>query len=133
MSVRQKCHGQSTVEITLTLPLLLLIIFGMVDFTLAYTTNIFIRNAVAEGGYYASQNPGNNAGVRAQIRHELRDMDPQVTDADITITNCVIGSSGPQTEISLDYDYPVIFGLAGSGPTITLRNSTTVPQFGGCH
>jgi Flp pilus assembly protein TadG len=133
MSVRDKRHGQSVVEIMMVLPLLLLMIFGMVDFGLAYTTNIFIRNAVAEGGYYAAQNPGDTAGVRTQIRHELRDMNPPVTDADITITTCAVGSSGPQTEISLDYVYHVIFGLAGSGPTITLHNATTVPQFGGCH
>jgi Flp pilus assembly protein TadG len=117
---------------TITIPLLLLIIFGMVDFTLAYTTDIFIRNAVAEGGYYAAQHPGDLTGVRQHIQHELRDLNPAVTDADIAITTCVIGSSGPQTQIDVTYAYHVLFGLAGSGPTITLRNGTVVPQFGGC-
>jgi Flp pilus assembly protein TadG len=120
------------VEITLTLPLLFLIIFGMVDFTLAYTTDVFIRNAVAEGGYYAAQHPGDAQGVRNQITHELRDLKPAITDADIAITTCVAGTSGPQTEIEVTYTYHVLFGLAGSGPTITLRNGTVVPQFGGC-
>jgi Flp pilus assembly protein TadG len=120
------------VEITLALPLLLLIIFGMVDFTLAYTTDVFIRNAVAEGGYYAAQHPGDARGVRNQITHELRDLKPAVIDSDIAITTCVAGSSGPQTEITVTYTYHVLFGLAGSGPTITLRNGTVVPQFGGC-
>jgi Flp pilus assembly protein TadG len=133
MRPRHRSCGQSVVELTLTLPLLLLIIIGMVDFTLAYNTDVFIRNAVAQGGYYASQNPGNVQGVRDQIRHELRDLTPAVTDDDITVTTCQTGASGPQTEITVTYDYHVMFGLAGSGPTIRLHNGTIVPQFGGCH
>jgi Flp pilus assembly protein TadG len=133
MRIRHRSRGQSVVELTLTLPLLLLIIVGMVDFTLAYNTNVFIRNAVAEGGYYAAQNPGNAQGVRDQIRHELRDLQPAITDDDIGITTCEEGASGPQTEITVTYIYHVLFGLAGSGPTITLHNGTIVPQFGGCH
>jgi hypothetical protein len=132
MRPRSKTYGQSVVEMTLTVPLLLLIIFGMVDFTLAYTTDIFIRNAVAEGGYYAAQHPGDLDGVREHIIHELRDLRPVVTDDDISITTCVAGPSGSQTQIDVSYDYHVLFGLAGSGPTITLRNGTVVPQFGGC-
>ncbi|NNJ09952.1 hypothetical protein EKD04_006395 [Chloroflexales bacterium ZM16-3] len=133
MRARHRSCGQSVVELTLTLPLLLLIVFGMVDFSLAYTTDIFIRNAVAEGGYYAAQNPGDVQGVRDQIRHELRDLHPAITDGDIMITPCASGTSGPQTEITVTYTYHVLFGLAGSGPTIRLRNGTIVPQFGGCH
>lgn len=133
MDVRQKSRGQSVIEMTLTLPLLLLILIGMVDFSLAYTTDIFIRGAVAEGGYYAAQHPGDAQGVRAQITNELRELRPAISDDDITINPCVAGESGPQTEIVVSYEYHVLFGLAGSGPTIMLRNGTTVPQFGGCN
>ncbi|MEI7646416.1 MAG: TadE/TadG family type IV pilus assembly protein [Chloroflexales bacterium] len=133
MRVRHKSYGQSVVELTLTLPLLLMIIFGMVDFTLAYTTNVFIRSAVAEGGYYASQHPSDDQGIRDRIKHELSNLNPAVTDTDIAISTCVAGSSGPQTEITVTYNYHVLFGLAGTGPTITLHNGTVVPQFGGCH
>jgi Flp pilus assembly protein TadG len=132
MRITYRCSGQSVVELAMTLPLLLLIIFGMVDFTLAYSTNVALRGAVAEGGYYAAQNPGDLQGVRDHIRHELRDLSPAVNDSDITIATCASGASGPQTEITLSYEYHVIFGLAGSGPTINLRNGTVVPQFGGC-
>ena len=133
MITHHKNIGQSLVELTLVLPVLLLIIFGMVDFTLAYTTNVFIRNAVAEGGYYVSQHPDDIQGVRDRIIHELDNLNPAITNDDITITPCMSGSSGPQTAITVTYTYHVIFGLAGSGPTITLHNSTVVPQFGGCH
>ncbi|NTV63590.1 MAG: pilus assembly protein [Oscillochloris sp.] len=133
MRVRHTNCGQSVVELTITLPLLFLIIFGMVDFSLAYTTDMQIRNAVAEGGYFAAQHPGDSTGIRTQIRNELRGLNPVITDDDISVNSCVSGSSGPQTEITVTYSYHVLFGLAGSGPTITLRNGTTVPQFGGCN
>ena len=136
MVTRHKTYGQSLVELTLVLPLLMLTILGMVDFALAYNTHVFIRNAVAEGGYYASQHPGDTQGVRDRILHELDNLNPAITNNDITITTCVPGIYNPQsmqTAITVTYTYHVIFGLAGSGPTIRLSNSTTVPQFGGCH
>lgn len=128
-----RTRGQSIVEMTLIVPVLLLIIFGMVDFAMAFTTHIKIRNAVAEGGYFAAQNPGNETGIRAQIRQELSDLDPAITDADITITPCVATSTGFETEIGVAYQYQFFFGLAGNGPNVILSNDTTVPQFGGCH
>jgi hypothetical protein len=122
-----RAPGQSLVELVLLVPLLLTMILSMVDFSLAYATHVQIRNAVAEGGYYAAQNPGDLNGVRGQILHELRDLNPAITAADITITPCIAGSNGPETAIAIEYDHALIFG-----PSVTLNNATTVPQFGGC-
>jgi Flp pilus assembly protein TadG len=121
------------VELVLLLPVLLLMIFGLVDFALAFTAHTRLRNAVAEGGYYAAQNPGDVAGVRAQIRSALGATDPPLEDGDITITECVPDGDDFEVEISVSYAYPMLFGLFGAGPEVELRNSTTVPQFGGCH
>jgi Flp pilus assembly protein TadG len=133
MATTARTRGQSLVELAVVSPLLLMMILSMVDFALAFNTNIMIRNAVAEGGYYAAQNPGDDAGIRGQILHELRNLNPAVTNADITVTACVARTTGPETEIAVAYDYPLLFGLFGWGPTIELENSTTVPQFGGCN
>jgi Flp pilus assembly protein TadG len=122
-----RARGQSLVELVLFVPILLAMILSMVDFSLAYANHVRIRNAVAEGGYYAAQNPGDLNGVRGQILHELRDLNPAITAADITITPCIAGTSGPETAILVQYDHELIFG-----PNVTLNNSTTVPQFGGC-
>jgi hypothetical protein len=127
MQFRSRARGQSLVEIVLLLPILLTMILSMVDFSLAYARHVQIRNAVAEGGYYAAQNPGDLNGVRGQILHELRDLNPVLTAADITITPCIAGANGPETAIAVQYDHALIFG-----PSITLNNGTTVPQFGGC-
>lgn len=114
------------------MPLLLIMLMAMTDYALAFTTHNRLRNAVAEGAYVAAQNPGDVALVRAQIHAALDDLSPPVDDADITITQCVLVGSDYETEISLRYDRPMLFGLFGVGASVELWNSTTVPQFGAC-
>jgi hypothetical protein len=133
MPGRQLRHcGQSIIELTLFLPLLLLMIFGLVDLSLAFVTHVKIRNAVAEGGYFIAQNPDNVDGARSQIRHELRDLDPPISDAHITISGCVTSASGVERMVSVNYPYRPLFGFFGIGPELLLQNRTAVPQFGIC-
>jgi Flp pilus assembly protein TadG len=125
--------GQSLVELAVILPLLLIMLMGMADYALLYTLQTRLRNAVAEGGYVAAQNPGNEAIVRSQVRTVLQELNPPITDADITITPCVeVRSDEYETEIRVQYTRSLLFGLFGSGLAVDLEQSTTVPQFGSC-
>lgn len=124
--------GQSLIEFTFSSLVLLTLFFGIVDFSLAYSTGIKIRNAVAEGGYYASQNPGDLNGIRTQIRQELRDLDPPIADTDITIQTVCPSRDTAETEIIVSYNYELFFGLLGPVSELTLRSATTLPQMGGC-
>jgi Flp pilus assembly protein TadG len=130
--LRRPARGQSLVELAMLLPLLLMMIMAMTDFALAFTTQTRLRNAVAEGGYVAAQNPGNEDIVRAQIREALQGLNPPIEDADIAIDPCVRQSGEYNTAISVAYERPLLFGLFGAGPSVTLRDQTTVPQFGAC-
>jgi hypothetical protein len=125
-------RGQSIVELTILLPVLLMMIFGLVDLSLAFVTHVQIRNAVAEGAYFIAQNPDNAVGARGQIRHELRELEPPISDAHITISGCVAGTSGAERVISVNYPYRPLFGFFGIGPELNLQNRTAVPQFGVC-
>lgn len=127
---RARRRGQSIVEMVLLLPILLMMILGVVDFALAFTTHTRLRNAVAEGGYWAAQNPGDEDGIRAQIQTALQDLDPPVNDSDIDVDDCLLEDGEYQIEIVVRYDYPTIFGLFGAGSHIPLSNRTTLPQFG---
>jgi hypothetical protein len=128
----QRRRGQSIVEMVLLLPILLMMLIGLVDFALAFTAHTRLRNAVAEGGYWAAQNPGDLDGAHAQIVSALQALKPPVRDEDIIITPCLLVDGEYQTEISVSYDFPVLFGVFTGGPHVQLRNNTTVPQFGGC-
>ena len=49
---RQK--GQALVELALTLPLILLLVLGAMDFGRMFTTKLVLNNAAREGAYYIS-------------------------------------------------------------------------------
>src|SRR5689334_7258038 len=71
MMLYRRKQGQSVVEFALILTVLLTMLLGMVDFGLAYNSQVVIRNAVAEAGYYAIQNPRDTTGIQAAIDTEL--------------------------------------------------------------
>lgn len=47
-------HGQALVEFALVLPVLLLLVFGIIEFGRIYASNIMINNAAREGARAAS-------------------------------------------------------------------------------
>jgi Flp pilus assembly protein TadG len=131
MKYRTSHSGQSLVEFALTGTLLISLLLGIVDFGRAYYTQVRIKNAVAQGGYYAIQNPNNNSGIRSQIQQELSSLNPAVQDSDITIArNCTSGAE--QTSIEVAYQHSLLFSFIIPSATITLSSITVVPQLGGC-
>lgn len=131
----RKKQGQSLVEFAITLPLLVLLLTGAADFAMAYSTQLVIRHAVAEGGYVAAQNPDNFGLVRSKIQDELKTLDPPVNVADIVITNSNTtcnSAGGALTFIEVTYDYRLLFGIFSTTGVVELAGRTTVPQLGAC-
>jgi hypothetical protein len=89
-----------------------------------------IRNAVAEGGYYAIQHPRDTAGIEAAIDAELADR-PFIQKAQpIDIQPC-IGSSGEEkTSIEATYTHNLLFSYLVPSMQVTLKSHTVVPQLG---
>ena len=56
----QSSKGQSLVELSLTLPILLILVFGIIDFGLGMRSYISLANSVREGARFAAV--GNPAG-----------------------------------------------------------------------
>ncbi|MEN9938802.1 MAG: hypothetical protein RLZZ387_5381 [Chloroflexota bacterium] len=131
MVIRHARVGQSLVEFALTATILLTLLLGAVDFARAYTAQVAIKNAVAEAGYFAAQNPGKTSAIRQAVKTELRDFSPAVTDDHITV-QCSGISGTEQTLVRVQYDYPLLFSFLIPGAMVTLRSETTVPQMGGC-
>src|ERR1700712_3357592 len=105
MMVHRRRPGQSLVEFALIATLLLTLLLGLVDFALAYYSQVVIKNAVAEGGYYAIQHPNDEAGVEAAIDKELLNR-PFITKVDSTYTPCVDDSAGgKKTTIQVTYTH----------------------------
>jgi Flp pilus assembly protein TadG len=128
--MRNRQAGQSLVEMALLSTLLVSLLLGAVDFARAYQAQVAIKNAIAEAGYFAAQNPGDDAGIRRSVKAELSGFEPAIEDGDILIDRCPGGAE--QTTVRLQYDYQLLFSFVVPGAVVTLGSETTVPQMGGC-
>lgn len=134
-------RGQSLVELSLTLPILLILVFGIIDFGLGMRSYISLTNSVREGARFASV--GNPAGVPSDCDGvtndtvygrlcvvtgglDLNELAPSVTYPD------GIGP-GNSVVVAANYDYHFItplgdlldFFSGGSFPTIISLSSST--------
>jgi Flp pilus assembly protein TadG len=124
-------RGQSLIEFMLVVTLVVTLLLGVVDFALAYYKQVAIKNAVAEGGYYAIQHPDDQDGAMNQIKQELASFDPPVQDSDIVIA-CTGASGAEKTTIRVTYRHALMFNWIVPGARVTLGDTTAVPQIGGC-
>jgi hypothetical protein len=69
---RRGRKGQSLVELALTLPLLVLIMFGVLDMGRAFFALITIHNAAREGARYATLNRSHLYNIESIARDEAR-------------------------------------------------------------
>jgi Flp pilus assembly protein TadG len=117
------------VEFALLLPLLLLLIFGIIDFGRALNAQITLTEAAREGarleavGQYADVTPGTIAAASGL----------NLAPANVTITNACPADAGPGANAvitvtySFSYDTPIgaIAGLFGSNFSSPMSMSAT--------
>ena len=119
--------GQALVEFALLATLVITLLLGIVDFGRAYYTQVQIKNAVGDAGYFVVQNPQNRTGTKAAIKRQLGNLSPALTNSDITIT-CSSGT----TKIKVSYQYNLLFSWVVPSAHVTLGDETYVPQVDGC-
>ncbi|MEP7190065.1 MAG: TadE/TadG family type IV pilus assembly protein [Roseiflexaceae bacterium] len=127
----QSRRGQSLVEFALIATVLLTMLLGMVDFAFAYYSQIVIKNAVAEGGYYAIQHPRDTAGIEAAIDTELANRSFIEKVGPPTIIPCGTDGVGTKkTTIRVTYIHHLLFSYLVPSMQVTLTSQTEVPQLG---
>jgi Flp pilus assembly protein TadG len=138
MMMKSLRRGQSLVEFALIGSLLIVMLLGTVDFARASYNQVIIRGAVAEGAYVMAQNPSNRAAAEERIWLELETLDDVTARTTITWTpdpwsprQCNDGERDTTT-LEVAYRHQFWFASVLPQPEITLRSSSTVPQFGGC-
>lgn len=68
-------QGQATVEFALTVPLILMLLLGALDFGRALTAHVTVSNAAREGLRYAARAPSPTADVAAVVRARSAPLD----------------------------------------------------------
>ena len=138
----QKSHGQSLVEVALTLPLLLLLIFTFLDLGRAVYYYSAIGNAVREGARFASVTPLDltDSDDQDEVKAVVQNYSIAVAiDSDL-ITFPTPEDPDPSDSVPFDpNDYvtvkatlefapvtPFLAQILGSGNTISLSSESTM-------
>jgi Flp pilus assembly protein TadG len=128
--LRRGERGQSLVELSMSLTIILLLLSGAVDFSIAYFSFSAMQDAAQEGALYGSINPTDEAGIITRVRSASTN---PVNLADETLVNVVVTVSGDSCEgdevrVNVIYDYPVSMPFIGAiigSQEITLNASVT--------
>ncbi len=123
--------GASAVEFAILLPLLMMIVFGIIEFGFALYQQAILTNASREGarlGIVQSVPPITNAAVDAKIDTYLTAAG--ITPGNVTRTPPPVltgGTGSPVTvTLTLPYTFVVLPGLTSVTPTINLVAQTVM-------
>ena len=137
-------RGQSLVELAVSLPVIILLLIGTVDFGMAIFSYSILRDAAQEGAFYGSFNPANKAEIENRARNisprggtgvfsspvDLRNKTLVKVDVNAIGAACqgITNGSANSLQVSVSYRYPVIMPFAGQiigSNTIALTGTAT--------
>jgi hypothetical protein len=132
-------RGQSLVELSISLVVLLYLLSGAVEFGLAFFQFVQLRDAAQEGALYGSMNPLNPSDIEVRIRGasnspiDLADtglvaIDIQIDGApiaDAIAGNYACESHGLEVTVSFNHVVFMPFMSQIIGPTVPLNATVT--------
>jgi hypothetical protein len=130
--IAHKEHGQSLVEFAITLPLLCLLLLGVVDLGVGFKTYIGLTNAAREGARWITINPDDPQYAVTLIGKEVSDIglfnnEIGAGSYEVSFTpNKAEYAAGENVEITIHYDYEMLFGSLTNLPTIPFEASATM-------
>jgi Flp pilus assembly protein TadG len=129
-------RASQIVEFALSLPLLVLFVVGIFDFSGAVTLKQRLSNAVREGARVAAADPANDlvgfpaAGVPASVSDAYQVVDNYLLSE--KMNDCGLSSSPTQTNSGLTWTYTANGnGCPARGITLTINRGNLIPQAGG--
>lgn len=102
-------RGQTLVEFALILPIMLLLIFALVDFGRAFHTWLVVTNSAREGARVGAVQ-GDTGEIQSRINDSMASLD--TSRLSITLTNAE-GDRGDQVEVDLVYDFEFVTPIGG--------------------
>lgn len=123
-------RGQSLVELAISLTVIMLLLAGAVDFSIAYFSFSAMQDAAQEGALYGSIHPDDVQGIKDRVRNassnpvDLSDQD--LVEVNVTFPGQIC--EGNEVVVSVIYDYPISMPFIGSiigAQQITLNANVT--------
>ncbi len=111
-------RGAAVVEFALILPVLMLFVFGIVEFGRAYSARIQLTSAVREGARAVALG---NDGVAA-TQAGASGLNPALAPAQVSANNCKVTPSPPDAVVTVTYPIPYTIPFFGSNTwTLTAK------------
>lgn len=109
-------RGQSLVELAMSLTVIMLLLAGAVDFSIAYFSFAALQDAAQEGAMYGSINPGDDAGIKSRVRGASTNPVDLSDDSSVIIDVTVSGDGceGGEVTVNVSYDYPISMPFIGA-------------------
>ena len=127
--MRRNERGQSLIEMTILVPLLLFMVIGVIDMGRAYNNFIIITNAAREGARFGSRFPHYNTGIKVAAITEASGSGVDLSMGDISIAG-LYGAAGTPLRVTVIHDFPTILGQIIGLQNLELRSSTEMVIFG---
>lgn len=123
-----KQSGQSLVEFAMTLPVLALLLFGIIQYGFIFSALLTVRNASAVGARYAVIGTPSVDSIRAVAIGAVAPM-LKTNIATASVTNTTVGGA-TATSVTVNYNLPLIipFVVPGktAGSTLALTATTVM-------
>lgn len=134
-TIHKKQSGQSLVELAMSLMVILLLLLGAIEFSLALFQYVTIRDAAQEGAVYGSINPEDGAGIKYRVvaaASDVMNLDPE-DNVTVTLNGsdyCEGTTSGTPNSltVTITFAHPISFPLVGpmiGSNTINLTANVT--------
>jgi len=127
LKFRRNERGAALLEVALTMPLMLFIAIGIVEFGRAYQTWQVLTNAAREGARIAVLPGTDDASVTTRVRSYMTDgqLDKAATAAvSITRNNTISIGAGTTSASRVTVDYPFTFIVLQPIARMVVSNST---------
>ncbi len=114
-------RGAAAVEFALVFPVLVLILFGIVEFGSIYNAQLMLTSAAREGARTMAVT-GDPAAAKAAVLAASIGMSPALTAAEVSVSPSACAATSNVT-VLLSYDKPYLTGLFGA--TVQLTGKAT--------
>ena len=111
----RKERGQSLVALAFALPIFLILVMGIVDFGWGLKSWISSTNAAREAARFGAVNCSADNATTLEVQQRAVDTATRLglTISDVTVTNCLPGTSTQSLFVEIDFDYNLITPLGG--------------------
>lgn len=110
-------RGAAAVEFALVFPILVVILFGIVEFGSVYNAQLQLTSAAREGARTMAVS-GDPAAARTATLNATVGLSPALTAANITVTPTTCTTTTDVT-VRITYDKPFLTGMFGAAIALT--------------